>query len=62
MLRSAGVVGLITAACFITGCDQATSGVIEEPGQYEGKRDPLLDNRPDSDRLAERLRTGQTDR
>ncbi len=59
------LIGIVAAMTLLAGCNDSTSVEIHEPGQYKGRRDPLLDTTVTSEhkeRLANRLEMIQTDR
>jgi hypothetical protein len=55
---------LVLLAGLLTGCYESSDITVYEPGEYKGKRDPLLSQDPGqrAETLAKRFEMVQTDR
>ena len=65
MTKLAAVIAVTGVVWLLCGCSESAQVALHEPGQYKGKRDPLLDTVATSahrEQLRERLLSVQTDR
>lgn len=56
---------LVTMAIVLSGCYEDMGVTLHEPGEYKGKKDPLvatLKQQKTQETLEQRFNTGQTDR
>jgi hypothetical protein len=63
--RGALTIAVLAGAVIVSGCYESADVTVHEPGQFKGKKDPLLDAKSTAEReevLQKRFQLVQVDR
>ena len=63
--RGALTIAVLASAVIMSGCYESSGVVVHEPGEFKGKKDPLLDAKSTAEReeiLQKRFQMVQADR